>query len=104
MQIQINTDNNVEGNARMSAYFSEVLEQSLSRFDDQITRLEVHLSDDNAHKEGGDDKRCLLEARLKGLKPVVVTHQAETIEIAVNGAADKLKNALENTIGRLRNH
>lgn len=103
MQIQINTDNNIEGGARMSAYFTETLEQIFSRFD-QITRLEVHLSDENGGKEGGDDKRCLLEARLKGLKPVVVTHHAETIDIAVSGAADKLKKMLDSTIGKLRNH
>ncbi len=104
MLIQINTDNNIEGGARMSAYFTEILEQTLSRFNDQITRLEVHLSDVNSHKEGTDNKRCLLEARLKGLNPVVVTHHAETIDFAVNGAADKLKKTLESTIGRLRNH
>lgn len=104
MQIHINTDNNIEGSARMSAYFTEVIEQSLSRFEDQITRVDVHLSDQNGEKEGSDDKRCLLEARLKGLKPVVVTDQAETIELALNGAVDKLKKSLENTIGKLRNH
>lgn len=87
----------------MSAYFTETLEQMFSRFD-QITRLEVHLSDENGGKDGGDDKRCLLEARLKGLKPIVVTHHAETIDIAVSGAADKLKKTLDSTIGKLRNH
>jgi hypothetical protein len=104
MQIQINTDKNIEGGERMSAYFTETLEQTLSRFTDQIMRLKVHLSDVNAHKEGGEDKRCLLEARLKGLKPVVVTHHAETIEFAVSGATDKLIKSLESTIGRLRGH
>ena len=104
MQIEINTDKNIEGSERMTAYFTETLEQTLSRFTDQITRLNVHLSDVNAHKEGGDDKRCLLEARLKGLKPVVVTHQAETIDFAFSGATDKLIKSLESTIGRLRNH
>ena len=103
MQIQINTDNNIEGGARMSAYFTETLEQMFSRFD-QITRLEVHLSDENGNKEGVGDKRCLLEARLKGLKPIVVTHHAETIDIAITGAADKLKKTLDTTIGKLRNH
>ncbi|MEO5603491.1 MAG: HPF/RaiA family ribosome-associated protein [Cyclobacteriaceae bacterium] len=104
MNIQINTDNNIEGSARMSAYFTETLEQAFSRFDDQITRLEVHLSDENGNKGGVDDKRCLLEARLKGLKPVVVTHHAETIDSAISGAAEKLKKTLDSTIGKLRNH
>lgn len=104
MQIQVNTDKNIEGSARMSAYFTETLQDALSRFADQITRIEVHLSDENAHKEGSDDKRCLLEARLKGLKPVVVSHNAENLDFAVSGAIDKLVKSLESTIGKLRNH
>ena len=104
MQIQINTDNNIVGSARMKTYFTETLEDSLSRFTEQITRVEVHLSDENAEKEGGDDKRCLLEARLKGLKPVVVSHNAENIDLALSGAIDKLVKSLESTIGKLRNH
>ena len=104
MQIQVNTDNNIEGSARMSAYFTETLEAALGRFDEQITRVEVHLSDENAHKEGNEDKRCLLEARLRGLRPVVVSHNAENLDFAVSGAIDKLVKSLENTIGKLRNH
>ena len=104
MQIHVNTDKNIEGSARMSAYFSETIQEALSRFNGQITRVQVHLSDENAHKEGGDDKRCLLEARLKGLKPVVVTHNAENLEIAVSGAIDKLLKSLESSLGKLRNY
>ena len=104
MQIQVNTDNNIEGSARMSAYFTDTLHSALSRFQDQITTIQVHLSDENGGKEGSSDKRCLLEARLKGLKPVVVTNYAENLDIAVSGAIDKLIKSLESTIGRLRNH
>jgi len=104
MHIEVNTDNNIEGSARMSAYFNETLHDALSRFEDQITRVQVHLSDENAQKEGADDKRCLLEARLKGLKPIVVSHHAENIDLAVSGAIDKLVKTLGNTIGKLRNH
>jgi ribosome-associated translation inhibitor RaiA len=104
MHIQVNTDNNIEGSARMSSYFTETLQDALGRFEDHITRVQVHLSDENGEKEGDDDKRCLLEARLKGLKPVVVSHDAENIDVALSGAIDKLVKSLESTIGRLRNH
>lgn len=104
MQIQVNTDNNIEGSARMAAYFTDTLQDALERFEEQITRVEVHLSDENSHKEGNGDKRCLLEARLKGLKPVVVTHNAENLDIAVSGAIDKLIKSLDTSIGKLRNH
>ena len=104
MLIEVNTDKNIEGSARMTAYFSDTLHEALDRFQDQITRVQVHLSDENAEKQGSDDKRCLLEARLKGLKPIVVTHHAENIDMAVSGAIEKLVKSLDNTIGKLRGH
>jgi ribosome-associated translation inhibitor RaiA len=102
MLIQINTGNNIDGSERMSNYFSGVIESALSRFDEHITRVEAHLSDENSGKEGPDDKRCMLEVRVKGLQPIVVTHKAENLDQAVSGAADKMKNNLETTIGKIR--
>ena len=104
MQIQVNTDNNIEGSARMSAYFTDTIQDALSRFNGQITTVQVHLSDENGNKDGSDDRRCLLEARLKGLKPVVVTHNAENLDIAVSGAIDKMIKSLESALGKLRDH
>jgi ribosome-associated translation inhibitor RaiA len=102
MHIQINTDQNIGGSARMSAYFTKNLEETFGRFDGEITRIEMYLTDVNGDKEGDEDKRCLLEARLKGLNPVVVTHHAETMDIAVSGAMDKLVKSIESTIGKRR--
>jgi len=81
-----------------------VVEEALSRFSDQITRVEVHLSDENSHKSGQNDKRCLMEARLEGRRPTAVTHQAATLGQAVDGAADKLQKVIESTLGRLRDY
>lgn len=102
MHIQINTDHNIAGSARMSAYFTKNLEETFERFVGEITRIEMYLTDVNGDKGGDDDKRCLLEARLKGLNPVVVTHHAETMEIAVSGAMDKLVKSIESTIAKRR--
>lgn len=44
----------------------------------------------------------MLEARVKGLQPFVVTHKAETLEQAVIGAADKMKSAMETTMAKIR--
>ena len=81
MQIQINTDRNIEGREALATQVSGVVESALSRFSDHITRVEVHLSDENSAKKGGhDDIRCMMEARLEGRQPVAVTHQAATVD------------------------
>jgi ribosome-associated translation inhibitor RaiA len=102
MLIQINTDNNIKGSQEMEAYLANTIESTLKHLTTRITRVEVHLSDENSHKQGNNDKRCLLEARVKGMDPVTVSHRAENLDFAVNGATDKLKRALENTLGKLK--
>ena len=105
MQIQINTDRNIEGREALAAQVSRVVESTLSRISDHITRVEVHLSDENSDKKGGDNNmRCLMEARLQGRQPAAVTHQAATLNQAVDGAADELARLIESTLGRLRDH
>ncbi len=102
MQVQINTDRNIEGHEALAAQVSDVVESALSRISDHITRVEVHLSDENSHKSGQNDKRCVMEARLEDRQPIAVTHQAATLDQAVDGAADKLTRLIESTLGRLR--
>jgi hypothetical protein len=102
MQIQINTDRHIEGQERLSAWASGVVKQALSRVSDRITRVEVHLSDENGNKSGQHDQQCVMEARLEGRQPIAVTHQAATMDQAVNGAAEKLTGAIETIIGRQR--
>jgi|JI10StandDraft_1071094.scaffolds.fasta_scaffold12211_3 hypothetical protein len=101
MHIQVNTDSHVLGQERLVAHARSVVEGALERFHDRITRVEVHLTDGNSEKSGTNDKRCVLEARLEGRKPTAVTHEAATIEDALEGAAKRLAKVLEHTIGRL---
>ena len=102
MQIQINTDSSVEGSDRLAQQVEAVVRDALDLFSAQITRVEVNLSDENSDKKfGAQDKRCLLEARLAGLQPIAVSHEAATIEQAVDGAAEKMKRSLDSTLGRL---
>ena len=102
MQIQISTTNDVKGSESFDDYAKRAVESGLSHFSGRITRVEVHLADENGHKHGADDKRCSMEARAEGRKPTAVTHHAPTFELAVDGAAHKLKHALESTFKRLR--
>lgn len=86
----------------MNARYSSQLEDALRRYDDSITRLEVHLGDENAGKQGDNDKRCMIEARIKGRDPVAVTQLAGTLDQAVHGATDKLLKSLSSALGHLR--
>jgi len=102
MHIQVNTDSNIDGREELASHVEGVVEEALSRFSDRITRIEVHLSDQNGDKSGQDDKRCMMEARLEGRQPTAVTHQAASLSDAVDGAAHKLKRSLESTLERLK--
>ncbi len=95
MKIQFNTDKTISGDERTQKYFTSQITDELKRYQPHITRIEVHLSDENGNKEGIKDKQCLLEARLEGRQPIAVTCQSETIEQAVSGAIDKLKTTFE---------
>jgi ribosome-associated translation inhibitor RaiA len=104
MTIQINTDNNITGSERLSAYIKTLITKSIKRFDDQLTRIEVYLADENSDKSGIDDKRCTLEARLEGMNPLAATGYGNTIEEAIRSAAEKLKSALDSATGRLKKY
>ena len=100
MQVQVHTNNHVNGSAGLTAHVESVVEGALSRFGHRVTRVEVHIGDENSHKGGEADKRCSMEARLGGLAPITVTGQGGTIDIAINGAVDKLVKTLNRTIDK----
>ncbi len=100
MKIQINTDSHITGREALAQQAEATVTSALGHLAEHITRVEVHLSDQNGNKTGGRDKRCLMEARLEGHQPIAVTDEAETIGQAIDGAADKLKSALDSTLGR----
>jgi|SRR5665647_2737240 len=104
MTIQLNTDKNLSVHEAFGTKLDDLLSEELSRFSEHITRLEVHLSDENGGKDGQNDKRCMIEARLEGRQPIAVTADADTHEQSVAEAIDKLKNSLDTILGRLRNH
>lgn len=101
MKIQLNTDARIDGNDAFAAHLEDTMQKALERFSEQVTRVEVHLSDENGDKNGPRDQRCVLEARLEGRQPVAVTEYAETMDRAVQGATQKLTRLLQSTFGKL---
>jgi hypothetical protein len=101
MQIQVNTGNGTPNKETLERWADQYLNETLSRFNQEISRIEVQLSDENSAKKGSADKRCMLEARLNGHAPLAVNHHAETQDEAFRGATQKLIHLLDHTIGKL---
>jgi ribosome-associated translation inhibitor RaiA len=102
MQIQVHSDNHIQSSLRMEEWVRSTVESTLERYEEDLTRVVVHLRDENGGKSGPDDMRCQLEARPKGHQPISVTHKADTLEQALDGATIKLESALEHMFGKLR--
>jgi ribosome-associated translation inhibitor RaiA len=101
MKIQVSTDRNIQGDERLGEHVETVVNDTLARFADQITRVEAHLADVNGKKSADDDKRCTLEVRLRGRQPFAVSHHAGTVREAISGAVGKLERAIERELGKL---
>lgn len=102
MQIQVHSDNHIHGSARLAGWVSASVASKFERYDEELTRVVVHLNDENAHKAGSADKRCQIEVRPRGRQPLSVTHKAESLEFALDGALEKLGHALEHQLGKQR--
>ncbi len=100
MQIQVNTDNNIDGREAVIEDVQERAQAKLRPVASHLTRVEIHLADLNAPKGGPDDMRCMAEARPEGRNPIAVTHNDESLGKAVNGALDKLRAAVESDLGK----
>ena len=104
MQIQVNTSNGVENKETLERWADGEIRAGFARFASDVTRVEVHMADENSAKGGAGDKRCTLEARVAGHPPVAVTQHAPTLDEAFRGAEAKLKHALDHALGKQRQH
>jgi ribosome-associated translation inhibitor RaiA len=104
MKIQVNTDHNIHAHEAFLKEIEATVESALGHLAVHVTRVEVHVTDENAQKHGRADKRCVMEARLEKHQPIAVTEEAANVEEAVEGAAQKLKRLLEHTVSRLGEH
>jgi hypothetical protein len=105
MKVQVNTSNDIENKEALERWASEYLNECLARFDQDITSIEVQITDENhAAKGGAVDKRCMMEARVNGAAPIAVTNYASDQNVAFRGAASKLEHALDHRFGKLDRH
>lgn len=105
MIIQINSDKNIQVGEDLSSRFQEDLNSALTRFTDFLTRVEVHLADENGvNRQGDNDKRCTIEVRIKGVNPEAVTANAQSVDLAFKNATDKLVQLLRTRTEKMRSY
>lgn len=102
MQVQVNTDDHIQGGESLAQWIQVEADARLSRFNESITRLEVFLTDLDGDKSGMNDKRCRLEARVVSRQPVTVTADADKMPVAFIAAVEKLARALDTDLGRVK--
>lgn len=94
MLIQVNFAD-MQSSAPLDTYVREKLDKALKALRPHITRVVVHLrDDDSAHKTGKHDKRCTMEVRIAGRSPLAIIHRENDMYRAVAVAADKLAGAV----------
>ena len=102
MQIQVHTNDNIQGGESLIRWAQDEAAAKLARFREHVTRVELFLSDVDAGKSGVDDKRCVIEARPAGRQPLTVTADADKTADAFTASIDKLIRALETDLGRVK--
>ncbi|MBX7513616.1 HPF/RaiA family ribosome-associated protein [Qipengyuania sp. GH38] len=104
MQVQFNSDSSVMGTENVAERIEASVRDKLARFEGRLTRVEIHVRDENGPKHGADDKVCMIEARPRGGKPIGVTEHASKVDDAASKAARTLAQRLERQFGKAERH
>ncbi|MGN6527345.1 MAG: hypothetical protein ACTHL8_13245 [Burkholderiaceae bacterium] len=102
MQFQVETDNHIQGRQELQQRVEASVLESLGHLGSSVTRIIAHLSEPSASRSssGAPDFKCLLEAHVTGLKDLAVSHHAPNLGQAIDGAAGRLKHALETAVDK----
>ena len=101
MDIQVRTDYHVDGDQGLIGYVEQEVSSGLAAFSERITSVQVHLSEESGARKGPHELRCVLEVRLAGHAPVVVTHRGSTKDDVVHGAVADMRAVLDRLQGHL---
>lgn len=100
MLIQVNFGD-VERSDAIDQFVHDKVTSQLGHLVDKLTRVEVHLRDDNSSsKSSSNDKRCTMEARPAGRKPFVVEHAGDDLYTVIAETAGKLARAVKKNVDR----
>lgn len=103
MQVQVHTDATIQGGDSLEKWASEEINAKLARLKEHVVRVEVFLTGVDAMKTtGGPGKRCVLETRANGRPPIAVNAEADKVNDAFNAALEKLRRAVETDLDKVR--
>ncbi|MEJ2503923.1 MAG: HPF/RaiA family ribosome-associated protein [Gemmatimonadota bacterium] len=95
MLVQINFGD-VQHSEAVATWTEERIRSQLGHLTEKLTRVEVHLRDDNsAAKSAPNDKRCVMEARIAGRRPLAVDHTGDDLYKVIDETAGKLSRAVK---------
>lgn len=100
MQVLVNSGKHVDTSMAFKTDIRSRVRDKLQRYEEHLTRIEIHLSDENALKSGPQDKRCKVEARMKGRDPMSVSCDACELQQAIDGAMNKLTSVLDRNLDK----
>jgi hypothetical protein len=100
MIIQVGSDKTITLDASLKGFVRSEVARILARFENRLTRVEVHVSDINSRKTGPPDKRCLVEARPAGARPISTSAVARRLDTAIGQALRKMQRSLTTFYGR----
>jgi ribosome-associated translation inhibitor RaiA len=101
MQIRVDVDDHIDGSEELMVRVEGVVEGSLDRYQEQLVRVEVHLSQLSRQNAGARDMCCRMEAFASaGLKPIAVSHEGMTMTEAIHAASAKLERAVATALAR----
>ncbi len=103
MQVQVHADDSIQGGESLAQWAQEEINSKMARLKEYVVRVEVFLTGVDALKTtGGPGKRCVLETRATGRPPIAVNAEAEKVKDAFNAAIEKLRRAVETDLGKLK--
>ncbi|MBB6429346.1 HPF/RaiA family ribosome-associated protein [Algisphaera agarilytica] len=100
MIVQVNAGD-IQSSQALIDSATESVTSALRHVADRVTRVEVHLRDDNASKSASDDKRVTMEARIAGQQPFAVDHASDDLYKSISEAAGKLGRAVKTRLERI---
>ena len=95
MQVVLNADHHIDGKHEMAEHLRVIVRDAVAQFGVHVTRVVAHIADENStFKTSPDDIQCTLEVGLIGREPVIVKARAGSVDQAIHGAVEKLKQAV----------